>query len=485
MQSVRLTFILSAVLAFGCSDGKDGTSCTVTHAADGSVTIECTDGTSATIPSPTDGTDGSNGADGHDALILTSAAGAGACPTGGTQVDVGVDDGSGTGGVADDGVLQAGEIDATYVICSGQDGVDGTDGTDGTDGHDALVDVNDATTAQCPYGGKVITAGVDDGSGGGIAGDGVLQSSEIDDTAVVCDGSSCTVTNHGNGTSTMSCEDGTSTTWWSGVFPTIDTGARHGCGVRATDATLRCWGYNPDNRATPPAGTFSSVATGGTSSCGIRSDGTLACWGAASPNLNSPPTGTFHLVDVGGWDFGGTTFACAIKKSDRSLACWGAAPSQPMPTGMFLDVGAGYVNACALRTDHTLSCWGPLSSWTATPTGTFKSLSMGFNHACAIRSDDTVSCWGFNGGGGLGTFPEKYLSVAAGYDFSCGVKDSGDIACWGLNNGNVISQRPTTGVYVAVSAGDSFACAVREDGEVICWGSNADNRATPPADQFP
>jgi hypothetical protein len=66
-----------------------------------------------------DGTDGTNGTDGHDALVELNEEPPGAhCEAGGQRIDVGVDDGA-PEGIADDGVLQPGEIVKTTYVCNG------------------------------------------------------------------------------------------------------------------------------------------------------------------------------------------------------------------------------------------------------------------------------------------------------------------------------------------------------------------------------
>jgi len=77
------------------------------------------------------GTNGTNGTNGKDArsfnsLVEVSDAPLSACPAGGTQLQVGIDDGR-AGGIAGDGILQAGELDSTTNVCNGVDGANGAD----------------------------------------------------------------------------------------------------------------------------------------------------------------------------------------------------------------------------------------------------------------------------------------------------------------------------------------------------------------------
>ena len=99
------------------------------------------------------GTDGTNGADGQDGLPGTNGA---------------------DGAPGNDGADGA----------PGADGTNGTDGQDGTDGLAALAVTTNIGTggSNCPDGGVQIDVGVDDNDNG------VLDSSEIDQTTYICNG---------------------------------------------------------------------------------------------------------------------------------------------------------------------------------------------------------------------------------------------------------------------------------------------------------
>ena len=389
------------------------------------------------------------------------------CPHGGKVIQLGADDGAG-GGIANDGILQPGEVDSTTPVCNPRAG---------SDGHRALISIGDASALECPTGGKLIRSGTDDGAGGGIARDGILQPGEIDSTTPVCNGASCRVRNNGNGTSSVLCDDGSATTFETGIFTPIDLGEDSGCGLRG-DGSIACWGNDGSGKATPPSGSFRQISVSGLHGCALRIDGTVACWGGNASGSTVPPAGTFKRVSAGGASYGNTNATCGVK-SDGMLACWGnnTFGQATAPAGTYLDVGVGYAHACALRTNQTLWCWaGTTNDSINYPAGTFRKLSVGDRHSCAVRTDGAVLCWGWM----VGATPAgTYSDVAAGYDFSCGVRaDTGAVVCWGQSPP---AGTPSTGGFVSVTAGQQVACAVRLDGSVTCWGSNADNRATPPA----
>ncbi|MBU1537941.1 VCBS repeat-containing protein [Myxococcota bacterium] len=120
----------------------------------------------ATGCSGEDGKAGSDGANGLPSLLTSTNEPPGAnCPAGGYRVDSGVDDDG-------DGVLSTDEIDSTIYICHG------------TDGLTSLVTMtSEPAGANCAEGGQKVEVGLDDD------GNGSLDSSEVESTAYMCQGS--------------------------------------------------------------------------------------------------------------------------------------------------------------------------------------------------------------------------------------------------------------------------------------------------------
>ncbi|MGB1419498.1 MAG: DUF7151 family protein, partial [Poseidonia sp.] len=225
-------------------DGQDG--------ADGTNGVDGQDGQNGT-----NGADGQNGADGTDGVsTLINAVNSTSCLNGGTTFEIGSDDNG-------DGMLSVTEVKVTVDICNGAqgpegpqgpagadgadgsqgpqgpagadgtngtdgqdgadgadgaqgpqgpagtngaDGQDGVDGTNGADGLNALVSTtSEAAGTNCANGGIRIDVGVDDDD------DGVLDSSEIDQTQYVCDGgssSSTLLTTTSTPSTSMGCDAG-------------------------------------------------------------------------------------------------------------------------------------------------------------------------------------------------------------------------------------------------------------------------------------
>ncbi len=167
---------------------------------------------------------GAPGEDGKSALLVVTAlpAGDAACPNGGQRVEGGVDaDG--------DGQLAAAEVTQSAVVCHGAEGADGVPAAVATT---ALA----AGEGGCAQGGWRVDVGLD------LDGDGALDADEITASAALCHGAdgqdgaagdpgpgggACTVVDHGDGSASMTCPDGTSVRFLTEA-PAADGGCRGG-----------------------------------------------------------------------------------------------------------------------------------------------------------------------------------------------------------------------------------------------------------------
>ncbi|MGK5091012.1 DUF1566 domain-containing protein [Deltaproteobacteria bacterium TL4] len=93
------------------------------------------------------------------------------CPSGGVEIYSGIDEN-------DNGTLDATEIDVTDVVCHGDK---------------SLTSItNEPNGTNCATGGKKISVGLDNGEGGGLAGNGILEGGETDSSTYVCNGATGT-----------------------------------------------------------------------------------------------------------------------------------------------------------------------------------------------------------------------------------------------------------------------------------------------------
>jgi len=122
------------------------------------------------------GAAGAAGSTGLESLISTFSLAPGNvnCANGGTRVNSGVD----TNG---NGVLDASEITNTQYVCNG---AQGATGAAGSNGQNSLVSLTTLAVgdAFCPNGGTEAQSGID------TNGDGILEASEVTNTAYACNG---------------------------------------------------------------------------------------------------------------------------------------------------------------------------------------------------------------------------------------------------------------------------------------------------------
>ena len=123
------------------------------------------------------GTPGANGSNGTSIATLLTAVSPGIeCPNGGTKLDVGTDDNG-------DSFLNLNEIDHTEFLCNGADGANGS-----ASSNTLLTRVSPPShELNCTFFGRVVEHGLDDGTPGGIAQNGILETDEVDYTTTYCD----------------------------------------------------------------------------------------------------------------------------------------------------------------------------------------------------------------------------------------------------------------------------------------------------------
>jgi len=165
-------------------------------------------------------------------------------------------------------------------------------------------------------------------------------------------------------------------------------------------------------------------------------------------------------------------------------------------------------NACAVKADHTVWCWG---SNTGNAEAGFAvgvpvrvagiddavSVTGPFGVTCVLHAGGTVSCWGSNYSGELGDGTNvasrtpvavsglvDAVAVSSGGGSSCAVRATGGVVCWGGNDRGQLGDGTTTNSNTPVAVGGitdatsisvgtgSNACAVVSSGEVRCWGSD-------------
>jgi alpha-tubulin suppressor-like RCC1 family protein len=336
----------------------------------------------------------------------------------------------------------------------------------------------------------------------------------------------------------------------------VSVGQAVGCAVN-TSGQMWCWGENREGAigvgtggtlSTPtevaPAGTFTQIAGSAAHQCGIQSDKSLWCWGRNDAGqLGIGQVGGYRdaptAVAGGGswtWVAAGDHSTCGVQAGGL-LRCWGqnafgelgigshggdagAATPQPVTGLSWTRVSVRQQHACGLQQDGSVWCWGSSAAGrlglgdpmvlpptvdvpTRVPGVSWTAVSAGDNHTCGVRAG-TLYCWGANPFGQLGTGDQPpnnqpvfapvaigtatdWTTVSAGQNHTCGLHGSpASLSCWGYNffgqlgNGssggsaNLYSPGPVTSSkpWLDVSAGDTTTCGVGADGSLWCWGGN-------------
>ncbi|MBN8457580.1 MAG: RCC1 repeat-containing protein [Verrucomicrobia bacterium] len=269
--------------------------------------------------------------------------------------------------------------------------------------------------------------------------------------------------------------------------------------------------------------TVMAVATGGSHSLALCSDGTVAAWGSNSYGQLGDNTTANRSVPVAV-----NTAAGVSALSGKTVVA----------------VATGGYHSLALCSDGTVAAWGrnyygrlgdntstdrsvPVAVSTAAGVSalsgkTVSAVAAGLSHSLALCTDGTVAAWGYNGSGQLGDKTNTNRSVpvavtvvgyalagktvkavAAGGDHSLALCSDGTVAAWGDNyvgqlgrnsaGGQAwvpVAVNTTAGVsalsgktVLAVAAGGYHSLALCSDGTVAAWGSNTsgqlgDNTAT-------
>ena len=167
----------------------------------------------------------------------------------------------------------------------------------------------------------------------------------------------------------------------------------------------------------------------------------------------------------------GLHVGCApIRPSPAGGGRWDAG-SLDAPGGGYTALASGNGNACGLRTDGTITCWGVEEHEPPEPPqDKFTAVSYGpWSKWCGLRTDQTITCW--DKATQWAPLDGAFTAVAAGADGTCGLRSDGTISC--SHSGNDSPQ----GTYRAISAGGGHFCGLRTDQTITCWGQTP---VTPP-----
>jgi len=212
----------------------------------------------------------------------------------------------------------------------------------------------------------------------------------------------------------------------------VQDGALHLCGLDSASkpvcvpavATL-------GNFAFDPATTCASFSVGFSGACCLKSDGSTECRDSEPGPLeiNPPLRGPHAEVCVG------SRWACGRRTTDNVVTCWGNNTPSGANDKVYTKLHCGTRVLCGVKADGTIECDGQPESGNAgvnmPPAGPLTSFSI-FDDACALRSDASITCWGradywrpFAPPAG------RFKRVRTGNNFACAVDESDRLHCFG------------------------------------------------------
>jgi alpha-tubulin suppressor-like RCC1 family protein len=284
-----------------------------------------------------------------------------------------------------------------------------------------------------------------------------------------------------------------------------------------------------------------AIAAGSYTTCALRSDGTVRCWGynvnqrlgdgqlehepcsTGSGDCSTKPVSVTGVNDAR-FAVGGENSFCMVNAA-HELWCWGwdmtngtdidlgvvehfgsftvQAASLRLPLGALDDQGrvwmAGYDDQGKGVFGDGATAPGTLREFSGVPVlENATALDVGWQHSCAVLDSNAVVCWGrgLSGEIGDGELVDRYVptavttlndqpavSVAVGDAVSCALIDGGSVWCWGgndrgqLGRGDPAASSQAASVdglldAVEIDAGFGHVCARRATGNVVCWGND-------------
>ena len=329
------------------------------------------------------------------------------------------------------------------------------------------------------------------------------------------------------------------------TFVAADAGWRHACAL-GSNRRAWCWGDNTfgelgDGTAVSSAEKTSegpvqvigrgwtSISTGGASTCGLKQNQTAWCWGDRASYWSDVSQSSTPQQVPGEWSqiSQGEDHNCGVH-TDGTAWCWGdntngqlgaeepagsATPLQVPGNWSQVVAGVGFSSAttCGIKQDLSAWCWGAGSSGqlgnddfvsSATPVAVaggheWASLTVGEVHTCGIDTDGLGWCWGLNQDGRLGdgTFVERHAPVRvtisgtwkeldAGLGHTCGVTTDGAGWCWGWNDQGQLGDGSNTtiyfpepkssrlpGIWTDITAGFYGSMGTKVSGTAWAWGT--------------
>jgi alpha-tubulin suppressor-like RCC1 family protein len=266
--------------------------------------------------------------------------------------------------------------------------------------------------------------------------------------------------------------------------------------------------FGPVPMALPAAPPLLTLSTGVTHLCGITPQHDAICWGNFEGGVRGDPTIGFDTsyatfdpnVVAGGLSFtaiaAGRATTCGLTDSGQTY-CWGADAE-----GQLGDPAAPVQPNCGLSERPCATAPVPVAGG-----HTFTALSGASAHVCGRDTSGALYCWGQNDAHQIGTAEAStvcgqilcvkqpalvfaqatstgtFASVSAGGSSTCGLDPTGAAYCWGSNdsgqigNGGGPAEVPMAVLgelrFGSISVASDHVCALTLEGSAYCWGDNS------------
>lgn len=210
------------------------------------------------------------------------------------------------------------------------------------------------------------------------------------------------------------------------------------CGLDGSGA-IHCGGFDQFGLLDVPEGVWSAVAAGNSHACALDSNGVPSCWGADYAYATEVPEG-LHLRSL----YVGDNRSCGQHRDDEDWVCWGydrwyaeqgitlavpTAADGPTALHMFA------LDLYGILPDGSVGVWGypgDALGLDLIPSGTgFVKVDAGTTDACALKADGRVQCWGTMNDGEDAPPQQDWTDMAAGEAYVCGRDRAGTVRCWG------------------------------------------------------
>jgi len=174
---------------------------------------------------------------------------------------------------------------------------------------------------------------------------------------------------------------------------------------------------------------------------------------------------------------GGLT-TCVLKTGGK-VYCWGDNSYAQLGNGFGnYQIGKGIGNFWS-DTAYPVLLDSSLMEGDITPLSGAIAITVGNQHACALLYDGRVMCWGSNAHGQLGDGLIGGAPGQAGALFVVGLGGPGSIA--GLTSPRAVQNPLRQTIFAtAISAGATHTCALLNTKQIVCWGDNSYGQAGQP-----